>query len=750
MQGMVEITQEAKKLEEEQRKKEQELAEQQEQQRKEKLQEEKRKEEETKEELRLAEQREREQKEKLQEEQRNKEQKLADDLVKRQRQEKLEDDKITASETPTNSAATPPEPHQQEQEQEQGQEQKKTPTLIGFINQIFRPKVENQPKEDAQLNVSNTTTDQTELSQPMSAVESSSTSNPPTTEASQPAQPGVFTSIFEKLIKREKKEEQVVETGETEESETDKTIMSKKQFIDAATTQNQKTGSTPLHKAIMSDNYGLVQELARTDARFYHDKAGNFAIHLAANKSEKLLQMLMPLDKAFDLNQLNNPLTAETVLHAAVKGGNLESVCSLMGMKTNQINKQTNAVSSNKSTTPQPKMTVGLSTPLHYVFYQEKIDKKILETLLSASNPTANINLTNENGDTAAHLAVAHADIQNISFQLIERLLTSITPLLTNNQKQTILHLAAANKNMNSTYFKKILMALSPKNDGVNDEPNGEPNNIQDFKGNTPLHYAVESGNLDNIQTLLENQSSIDSLPNQNHETAFQVAVNLAVKENNIRLLGVFLQLHIPEEMLKWAVERCLLNNATKCLEFLVARGVNPNIAISLPFPNKTAPKPLFNFSSTQTVPTKNPDPRFSTKWLQEGDTVLHYAIRGDHNNLVKICLSSDNDEIKNSRNAKGHTPAFVALKSLNHQAAYLLTLKKANLKELGQGSPEQVLKQMASRGFESKAQLTQFFVQENYDLTSNQTVIKRKVSAEKYAVPTPKEEKEETATLQM
>jgi ankyrin repeat protein len=177
----------------------------------------------------------------------------------------------------------------------------------------------------------------------------------------------------------------------------------------------------------------------------------------------------------------------------------------------------------------------------------EKVDK-IVKILLE--RPEINVNLQNNNGETALILAAAKRDRDARNTSIVEILVErpEINVNLQNNNGETALSLAAANKQT------EILNTLLKKT-GINV-------NLQNKKGQTALIWAASSGNRDIVQALLRRPEI-----NVNHRDRYgYTALDFAIHKGNREILPLLLDRGADPV---YSIIRAKENNWTTVLETL-------------------------------------------------------------------------------------------------------------------------------------------------------------------------------------
>lgn len=522
-----------------------------------------------------------------------------------------------------------------------------------------------------------------------------------------------------------------------------------------------KKGKTALHKAVAKDNIALVSALSKTQEVIVDaaDDEGKTALYFAAQKKSVEYASIL-ITAGASVNKQNN--NGETPLHSAVLNHSVENVSLLLR------NKADPAVTTYKINNPNYFGKAGLSSSLHYAFYDRKtLSLEMITLLLSA---TADLSMQNQEGKTPLYLASAHQSVNSLSEETIKQLLESTDLTVKSRKQKTVLHAAAENKAMSKETFAKILTKCVASEKSNNNNVSGMID-WADNRGNTALYYAVSNRSVDKALLLLKSQANPNiyqgysplhiATKNNDTELAMSLIVHgadvnakdkdgntplvYAAKNGNLELIEC---LHKKRALFSGkegdlAVKKALLNNHIDALIKLIEYGANPDMHVYPKSRDSWENSSAFASSSFPSPSSSSPDDgeEDKTNLLSPGDTPLHYAVKTANKDLATICLQKK-PEMVNSINDKGKTPAHIAIKVLSPDMAHLLWTKgsKINPSQNCPGlvnkassywsKPRQntLLMQAATRGFSSPEALTHFFEASDYKLSEEQLAIKKTV----------------------
>ncbi|MCE3044610.1 ankyrin repeat domain-containing protein [Legionella sp. 16cNR16C] len=522
-------------------------------------------------------------------------------------------------------------------------------------------------------------------------------------------------------------------------------------------------GETALHRAARVGNSKLMDELlkdaalvdAQTDlwdtalliaARGHHyeaaktlinhkasvtiaNKQGELPIHFAATAADVDLNVLIWSKET--LNALNTQ--GENPLHYAVAAGSLPNVKMLLanGINTNQATiKASSFASKGLHTFP------GLSTPVHYALHRE--DLGILRELMRYDY---NRNLQNQRGETAAFLAVSHKQADSLTDEELRSLLKGLHLEKLTGNKETVLHAASKNMKITASQLTTILSIVNPEAENKSRRVNHTIMDAKNDSGKTALIQAVIQKQADKAELLLSHGAN----PNIEDASGFTAIVYAAQKGDNAmleKLKAGGADFTGPAGEL--AIKQALLNKHISTATLLIKSGAKAQTPVYPSVRMKTHSS-ISSYSSISESVKVN-DGKDHLGCIKAGDTALHITARRSSLNeaekaenlaLATACLEQ-NKGLVNVGNAKGKTPPFYALKTLNEDIAPQLSSKGAQFIESSKEpssshrDPRYYSLDMAAADSLFTRETRALFFKGEYVLTPEQLSIKQKV-AEKY-----------------
>ena len=256
-------------------------------------------------------------------------------------------------------------------------------------------------------------------------------------------------------------------------------------------------GSTPLHRAVLTDNKELCALLLVSQCcdPNSQDKAGNTPLHYAAwLRSKETVQLFLN-------NQHCNPCIQDchgtTPLHVATEREDVQLCELLVSHRECDVNLQ----------------DVEGKTPLHIA--TECIDPNLrvllVQTLIHHKH--CNPNVLDIKGSAPLHVAAKRENVELCNLLLSHR---ECNINLQDGERKTTLHIATAYSEPNvSVLLIQILLAHKQCNP-----------NIPDLKSNTPLHIAAEKGSFNVIELILADERCNPNLQNSEHQTPLHIALS--------------------------------------------------------------------------------------------------------------------------------------------------------------------------------------------------------------------------------
>ncbi|KTD49735.1 Ankyrin repeats (3 copies) [Legionella quinlivanii] len=497
-------------------------------------------------------------------------------------------------------------------------------------------------------------------------------------------------------------------------------------FIDAKT----ELGDTALLIAARGHHYETTKILVNNKASVtIANKRGELPIHFAATAADVDLNVLIWSKET--LNALN--IQGETPLHYAVAAGSLANVKMLLA---NSANTNQATIKASSFATKGVHTFPGLSTPVHYALHRD--DLGILRELMRYEY---NRNLQNERGETAAFLAVSHKEAGSLTDEELSSLLKGLHLEKLTGKKETVLHAAANNTKITASQLSTILSIVNPEAEDKRREINHTLMDAKNHSGKTALIQAVIQKQLDKAELLLSHGAN----PDIADASGFAAIVYAAQNGDNAMLEklkagGADFTGHAGE----LAIKQALLNNHVPTATLLIKSGAKAQTPV-YPSVRIETYSSISSFSSiTETQKVNDGKDRMGC--IKAGDTALHITARRSSLNetekaenlaLATACLEQ-NKGLVNVGNAKGKTPPFYALKTLNEDIAPQLFSKGAQFTESTKEpssnprDPRYYSLDMATADSLFTRETRALFFKGNYVLTPEQLSIKQKV-AEKY-----------------
>lgn len=482
---------------------------------------------------------------------------------------------------------------------------------------------------------------------------------------------------------------------------------SQERVVEPVNKQN-RNGRTALHYALRDNPdfaAGLIADKT-TDVNVADDN-GDTPIHVAAGSAKADITLVKQLLGRGAMVNVQNK-SGVCPLHKAVARGDEGVVAALLEGKV-EVNYQTSKgaeVNFLSSKTGALNAYEQGDAPLHVALRQQNLSRQIITGLIKSG---ADIDLANHHYQTPMYLALANPAFPALDDETIKLFLDQqIRDFTSVGEFPTLFHVAANNPGMTRKLFEKLFLAYVFEKGDIRDEIF----DLEDKNGQTPLVLAAAQGNLELIDYFAENP---------------KLSFNSAEGE--------------------LALKKAILNGKYAAAIKLIGLGVNPDVHIY-----KDRHSYGKSFTSMSSSSHEKRDGHDSTGMIEDGDTPLHVAVKlGNFTAtadagaaLANACLEKRTSMV-NSANARGKSPAFIALKLVCRSMAHQLWRANNDIKfELpvpGKEGRKATMMMEASRsGFPSPdpKELRRFFSDPDYKLCPAQEE-KRVEKARKYFAATPK-----------
>ncbi|QCD87773.1 ankyrin [Vigna unguiculata] len=225
------------------------------------------------------------------------------------------------------------------------------------------------------------------------------------------------------------------------------------------TREANEYGNTPLHEAVYSGHFGVVEEILHADEPVVHypNKSNSSPLFLSVMSSDvKILNLLLQIP--FPADQPLPQCFGNSPLHAAIRERNPGLIREIIGKREELIYLR--------------------GTPFHYAAYTGYVEgfRMLLQNLSEKSNQS--LLERNKKGNFPIHLACKRGHVKVVEEFLRHEL--PINPyVLLNKKGQNILHTAA--KNGRTKVVQHLLRNQKIDQCAINHRDND---------GNTPLHLA--------------------------------------------------------------------------------------------------------------------------------------------------------------------------------------------------------------------------------------------------------------------
>lgn len=268
----------------------------------------------------------------------------------------------------------------------------------------------------------------------------------------------------------------------------------------------EKFHQTPLHEATWKGHLHIVKHLVEEGADIgIKDYEGSNALHMACRRGHLGIVKFLLEQKGSKLNCSDK--RGNTALHLAVIGCGLEN-----GKYKDEKKKNDFEIIPFKSFRKKriclmdKRTTVKSDTNKpHSNCHQRYLD--IAKELIKKR---AEVNMKNQDGATPLHLAVMEGHLD------LTKVLLDAGAKIKDKEKNNAIHLAT------STDQSEILKLVINENKSKLNDQNADKN--------TPLHLALNIGNIDIIRILIDNGANINIKDNEG-KTAVQLAIKIGLEE---------------------------------------------------------------------------------------------------------------------------------------------------------------------------------------------------------------------------
>ena len=415
-------------------------------------------------------------------------------------------------------------------------------------------------------------------------------------------------------------------------------------------------GSTPLHVASRKGHLECVkliveQNTVRVDPDLINESKET-ALFIACEKGHRdIVEYLLTHAKCNPniKNEIGN-----SILHVASRNGHLEIVKFIIETSTVSIDPD--------------EFNDCDQTALHLACRNER--RLIIEYLLTHAKCSPNLKVSI--GNNPLHLATLKGELEMVKL-VIETSTVSIDPDVSNNHKQTALHIACKNGHSDIVEYVLIHTTCDP--------------NIQHIHGNTPLHIASQSGHMECVKLIIET-STVRADPNLTNIKK-QTAVHLA-SENGHRNIGEYLLSHaecnpnIQDINGNTPLHIACRKGYLECVKLIIETStvrVEPNLAnkdkkTALHIASENGYKSVLQCLLTHAECNPN-------VLDIHGNTPLHIACREDYLECVKLIIETSTVSLRvdfNLTNKQKKTALHLACMNGNKSIAeYLLTHAECN-----------------------------------------------------------------------
>ncbi len=472
-----------------------------------------------------------------------------------------------------------------------------------------------------------------------------------------------------------------------------------------------KPGNTPLHEAVRSGYINIVKLLLHAGANVNaEDFNENTPLHvsLSVEKNSDIAELL--IDEGADVNSKNS--FGNTPLHLTVSLQESKDMAEILienGAFIDSRNKSGNTplmLSVDKEHKDIALLLIRMGADIYAVNIDQKtpvelaLDKgpEVIQWLITP----ANVNKSDNSGNTILHLAILLSKESTVISQLLEigaiadiRNMQGNTPFheavtlrnsensrtlmaagsslfITNNSGESPLLLSFKN---GPEYVREV---LTPQYINLTDAMNNTPLfwavnwstpemvqllitlgaqvNIRNMNGSTPLHEVVRSGSMESAEILIENgadMTAVDATGNTAlHEVVFWDAMDVG---NLLLVKGA--DIDAKNNAGRTALLEAVNLGRESVVNFFLQRGADINTT------DNTGKTPLFDASIAghyDIVKLLLENKASLNRRDNKGNTVLHVALISERKEITQLLIKNNTDIFAMNRNGK--SPLSIAL----------------------------------------------------------------------------------------